>query len=355
MSNNNPNNASGKDPHLLLQSAPLLHQKLTTPAAMKDVWIALLPASCASFWFFGISAVLILLTSIAGAILTEWIFTPTEKRRFALSDTSAGLTGLLLGLTLPAGIPLWMAFLGGMVSIGLGKVIWGGLGSNIFNPALLGRAFLLGTFPIAMTTWVSAGDLSDFFQLHSSNLALPFMQGQLDAMSEATPLGLMKFEQQVTSFGSLFIGNTAGSIGETSGFLIILGGIYLFLRNAINWRIPVAILTTAALFSLILLLVDNQQYPSPLFTLFSGGLLLGTFFMATDPVTSPLTPKGCWIFGIGIGFLVVLIRVYGGLPEGVLYAILLMNAATPLIDRYTQPRIFGRDKQNLKNNNKADK
>jgi len=157
-----------------------------------------------------------------------------------------------------------------------------------------------------------------------------------------SPLGLMKFEQQTTSLGQLFIGNTAGSIGETSGFLILLGGLYLFLRKGINWRIPVAILSTAGFFSLILLLVDNQQYPSPLFTIFSGGLLLGAFFMATDPVTSPLTPKGCWIFGIGIGFLVVLIRVYGGLPEGVLYAVLLMNAATPLMDRYTQPRIFGR-------------
>ena len=340
-----------KDPKLLLKSAPLLHQTLTTPAAMKDVWIALLPAVCAALWFFGLSALLILLVSISGAVLTEWVFTAKDKRQLAMSDSSAGLTGLLLGLTLPPGLPLWMAFLGGVVSIGLGKVIWGGLGSNIFNPALLGRAFLLGTFPIAMTTWGAAGGPGDFFQLHSSNLAMPFMHGQIDAMSAATPLGLMKFEQQGTAIAQLLMGNTAGSIGETSGILLLLGGLYLFVRRSIDWRIPIAIVTTAGLFSLILLLVDQQIYPSPLFTLFSGGLLLGPFFMATDPVTSPLTPKGCWIFGIGIGFLVVLIRVYGGLPEGVLYAILLMNAATPLIDRYTQPKIFGRDKVKKVNNN----
>ncbi len=229
-----------------------------------------------------------------------------------------------------------------MVSIGLGKVIWGGLGSNIFNPALLGRAFLLGTFPIAMTTWGAAGSPGDFFQIHSSNLAMPFMQAQMDSISAATPLGLMKFEQQGTALWSLFIGNTSGSIGETSALFLLLGGLYLLLRRSINWRIPVAIFSTVFLFSMIMFLMDADKYPSPLFTFFSGGLLLGAFFMATDPVTSPLTPKGCWIFGIGIGFLVVLIRLFGGLPEGMLYAVLLMNAATPLIDRYTQPRIFGR-------------
>jgi Na+-translocating ferredoxin:NAD+ oxidoreductase subunit D len=329
------------DPHLLLKSAPLLRQSLTTPGAMKDVWIALLPATLASLWFFGLSSVLLILVSIMGTVLTEWLFTDKAKRKFVLSDTSAGLTGLLLALTLPPGLPLWMAFLGGVVSIGLGKVIWGGLGENIFNPALLGRAFLLGTFPIAMTTWGNSAGIDNFFQLQSSSLAFPFMHGEIDGISAATPLGLMKFEQQGTALGQLFMGNTSGSIGETSGVLLLLGGLYLFIRGAINWRIPLAIFLTAGLFSLLLFLL-NKDFPSPLFTLFSGGLLLGALFMATDPVTSPLTPKGCWIFGIGVGFLVVLIRSYGGLPEGVLYAILLMNAATPLIDRYTQPRIFGR-------------
>ncbi len=332
-----------REPHLLLQSAPLLRQGLTTPAAMRDVWLALLPATLAALWFFGLSALLVLLASIAGCVLTEWVFTPKESRTDTLKDNSAALTGLLLGLTLPPGLPMWMAFVGGMVAIGIGKVIWGGLGSNLFNPALLGRAFLLGTFPIAMTTWGAASGPGDFLQVHASNLALPFMQAPpTDAISAATPLGLMKFEQQGTAFTNLFIGNTAGSIGETSGLMLLLGGLFLWLRGGIDWRIPVAILGSAALFSLILFLVDGDKYPSPLFTVFSGGMLLGALFMATDPVTSPLTPKGSWIFGIGIGFLVVLIRVFGGFPEGVMYAILLMNAATPLIDRYSQPRVFGR-------------
>ena len=335
---------SQKDPHLLLQSAPLLRQGLTTPAAMRDVWLALLPATLAALWFFGLSALLVLLASIAGAVMTEWVFTAPEKRSMTLRDNSAALTGLLLGLTLPPGLPLWMAFIGGVVAIGIGKTIWGGLGANLFNPALLGRAFLLGTFPIAMTTWGAAGGPGDFFQLHTSNLAIPFMQaGATDAISAATPLGLMKFEQTDTAFLHLLMGNTAGSIGETSGLMLLLGGLFLWMRKGIDWRIPVGILATAALFSLIMFLVDGDKYPSPIFTIFSGGMLLGAIFMATDPVTSPMTPRGAWIFAIGIGFLVVLIRVFGGFPEGVMYAILLMNAATPLIDRYNQPRIFGRE------------
>ena len=316
---------------------------MTTPAAMRDVWLALLPATLAALWFFGLSALLVLLASIAGAVMTEWAFTPNEKRSETLGDNSAALTGLLLGLTLPPGLPLWMAFLGGVVSIGLGKVIWGGLGTNLFNPALLGRAFLLGTFPIAMTTWGAAGGPGDFLQLHTSNLAMPFMQAPAtDAVSAATPLGLMKFEHTDTALMNLFIGNTAGSIGETSGLLLMLGGLFLWLRRDIDWRIPISILATAAAFSLTLFLVDGEKYPSPFFTVFSGGMLLGAIYMATDPVTSPITPKGAWIFGFGVGLLVVLIRVFGGFPEGMMYAILLMNAATPLIDRYTQPRIFGR-------------
>ncbi len=330
------------DPKLLLQSAPLLRQGLTTPAAMRDVWIALLPATLAALWFFGINAMLVLLAAIVGAVGTEWVFTDQRKRRTCISDWSAALTGLLLGLTLPPALPLWMAFIGGAVSIGLGKLVWGGLGSNIFNPALVGRAFLLGTFPIAMTTW--SGPEGSFFTLSPSILTAPFLTPVYDAVSSATPLGLMKFEQQGTDFWQLLLGNTAGSLGETSALALIIGGFWLLLRRGIEWRIPAAIFISAASFSGLLYMTNPQQYPGALFTLFSGGLLLGALFMASDPVTSPMTPRGAWIFGAGVGFLVVLIRVFGGFPEGVMYAILLMNAATPLIDRYTQPRVFGRGK-----------
>jgi len=331
-----------KDPDLLLFHAPLLRQGMTTPKAMLDVLYALLPVTAASLWFFGLSAILILSSCIAGAVLAEWLFAARPNRSESLRDGSGILTGLLLGLTLPPGLPIWMAFLGGFVAISFGKVIWGGLGHNLFNPALIGRAFLLATFPIVMTTWVATTGDGGFFDIYPGNLALPFMQAQLDGMSSATPLGMLKFDHEVTPLMPLMLGNTSGSLGETSGILLLLGGIFLWLRRDLDWRIPVSILLTVVIFSALLGLFDAENFPTPLFSVFSGGLLLGAIYMATDPVTSPLTPRGAWIFGIGVGVLVILIRVFGGLPEGVMYAILLMNAATPLIDRYTQPRIFGR-------------
>ena len=331
-----------KDPELLLVHAPLLRQGMTTPKAMRDVIYALLPATGASLWFFGLSAVLVIGSSIAGAVLAEVTFAERGNRGATLRDATGLLTGLLLGLTLPPGLPMWMAFLGGFVGISFGKVIWGGLGHNLFNPALVGRAFLLATFPIAMTTWVGAGVEGGFFNVYESNLALPFMQAKVDAVTAATPLGMLKFEQQVTPLANLMFGRIGGSLGETSGILLLLGGIYLWLRRDLDWRIPVSILLTVIVFSAILILFVANRFPTPHFSIFSGGLLLGAIFMATDPVTSPVTPKGAWIFGIGVGILVMLIRVFGGLPEGVMYAILLMNAATPLINRYTQPRVFGR-------------
>lgn len=331
-----------RDPDLLLFHAPLLRQGMTTPSAMRDVLYALLPATAASLWFFGLSALLVLGTSIAGAVLAEWLFASAEARGESLRDASGILTGLLLGLTLPPGLPLWMAFLGGFVGISLGKVIWGGLGHNLFNPALLGRAFLLATFPIAMTTWVPISGDAGFFNIYPGNLALPFMHAQVDGLTAATPLGMLKFDNAVTPLTNLLIGNVSGSLGETSGLLLLLGGIYLWLRRDLDWRIPVSILLAVIIFSAVLSLFDTPRFPTPQFSVFSGGLLLGAIYMATDPVTSPVTPRGAWMFGIGVGVLVILIRVFGGLPEGVMYSILLMNAATPLINRYTQPRVFGR-------------
>ncbi len=333
------------EPRLLIQPAPLLKQRMDTPQAMRDVFYALLPATFAGLWLFGFGALLVLLACIAGAVMTEWLFSPPELRRSRLTDASALLTGLLLGLTLPPSLPLWIAFIGGVASIGIGKLIFGGLGQNLFNPALVGRAFLLGTFPTPMTTWPTQHGSEPFFSVYNTNLALPLMHADYDGITAATPLGMMKFEQRPTELFELLIGNTNGCVGETSALLLMLGGLYLFLRRDIDWRIPTGIFAAAGLFALALYLFDSTRYAGPFATLFSGGIMLGAIYMATDPVTSPLTPKGAWIFACGIGFLVVLIRVFGGLPEGVMYAILLMNAATPLIDRWSQPRLFGRKSQ----------
>jgi electron transport complex protein RnfD len=328
-----------RDPELLLQHAPFLRQVMTTPAVMRDVLLALAPATLAAVWYFGASALLVLSSSIVGAVLVEWTFAPRELRSRILLDGSGFVTGLLLGLTLPPGLPMWMAFLGGAVGIGLGKLIWGGLGHNLFNPALVGRAFLLATFPTAMTTW--SGITDSVWRVRPANLSIPFTFNHVDGVSAATPLGLMKFESKETPLSSLILGNTSGSLGETSGILLLLGGIYLIMRRDLDWKIPVAILIAAMAFSGILDFIDPARYPGPLVSVFSGGMLLGAIYMATDPVTSPSTPLGTWIFGFAIGLLVILIRVFGGLPEGVMYSILLMNAATPLIERLTQPRVFG--------------
>lgn len=304
---------------------------------MWEVVYTLIPVVGVAFYFFGLSALLVTAATVAGGLVAERLFDPGKK---ALSDGSALLTGLLLALCLPPGFPLWMAFLGGFVSISVGKSLWGGLGQNVFNPALLGRAFLQAAFPEAITTW----DLPDgrFWSVRGTNLAMPFFKGEpVDAVSAATPLSQLKFSQEVTSTTDLLLGNVSGSLGETSGLLLILLGVYLVVRKIINWRIPVSILLTAAVFSAVLYFIDPAKFPSPQFTVLAGGMLLGAVYMATDYVTSPLTTKGLWIYGFGIGFLVVMIRVWGGLPEGVMYAILLMNAGTPLINRFTRTRVYG--------------
>ncbi len=330
------------DPHLRVGAAPFLSRGVSTPGVMRDVLIALAPVVIGSAYFFGIAALLVIAACALGAVGAEWLF---NRKGFSLSDGSVPVTGLLLGLTLPPSLPLWIAFLGGATAIGLGRLVWGGLGNNLFNPALVGRAFLQAAFPTTLTTWSSPGDLSTFFDIPNATFAMPMMKASAaDAVSSATPLASMKFEHAGTEIWSLLSGNTAGSLGETVGLLIIVGGLYLLARRAMDWRIPVSILLTVAAFQGVLYLVDPSSYGSPWFMLTSGGLLLGAVFMATDPVTSPMAPLGTWIFGIGIGVLVVLIRVWGGLNEGVMYAILLMNAATPIIDRYVQPKPFGRER-----------
>jgi electron transport complex protein RnfD len=321
---------------LVVAAAPHLRGSVSTPEIMWNVVGSLVPLVAIATWFFGPSALLVVAAAIAGALLAERVL----GNRGTIGDGSATITGILLGLTLPAGMPMWMAFIGGAFGIGFGKLLFGGLGYNVFNPALFGRAFLQAAFPVAITTWPAVGARANWWSLRGDNFALPFMSAQPDAITAATPLGLMKFEGKATDLFNLLIGNTGGSLGETSALLILLCGAYLAWRRFLNWRTPLSILATVALFSSVLHNA-NARYPSPLFMLFSGGLMLGAVFMATDMVTSPVTNGGRWVFGAGIGVLVVAIRVWGGLPEGVMYAILIMNALVPVINKVTQQRVFG--------------
>ncbi|MCK5795359.1 MAG: RnfABCDGE type electron transport complex subunit D [Anaerolineales bacterium] len=324
--------------NLVLSTSPFLHTDATTPRIMGDVLIAMVPLVLAAVWIFGIGVLLVVAAAVAGAVGAEWIFSRSQKQS-PLTDNSALLTGVLLGLILPPGFPLWMALLGGAVGIGLGKLIWGGLGQNVFNPALVGRAFLQAAFPTAITTWNTP--TQELMQISPRLFSMPLLQAPADATTAATPLGLAKFSGEMTAVLKMMFGNIGGSIGETSSLLIILAVIWLIARRACDWRLPVSTIGAVALFSSVIWLITGKENADPLFMIFSGGLLFGAVFMCTDPVTTPTTARGAWIFGAGVGFLVVLIRLYGGLPEGVMYAILLMNAVTPYINRYTQPRQFG--------------
>jgi electron transport complex protein RnfD len=319
---------------LIVTASPHIRSLDSTPRIMWHVVASLVPVVLSAAWFFGASALLQVVTAVAVALLTE----RATGKGGAIADGSATITGLLLGLSLPAGFPLWMTALGAAFAIVFGKQIWGGLGQNVFNPALVGRAFLQGAFPVAITTWPSVG--GSFFTLRGDLFAIPFTHPLPNAVTSATPLGLLKFEGKGTALTDLVIGNTGGSLGETAALVILAGGAYLVWRGYLNWRIPASVIATVVALSAMLHFVDATK-PDPMFMVFSGGLMLGAVYMATDMVTSPLTNLGKWVFGIGIGILVVVIRVWGGLPEGVMYAILFMNAFTPFINRATQPRVFG--------------
>ncbi|PIV64065.1 MAG: hypothetical protein COS11_04095, partial [bacterium (Candidatus Ratteibacteria) CG01_land_8_20_14_3_00_40_19] len=281
---------------------------------MWSVVIALLPVSFMGIYLFGIHSLYIILVSIIAAISTEGLFQIITKRKIRIFDGSSVVTGILLALILPSTVSLWIPALGSFFAIFLVKELFGGLGHNIFNPALAARAILLASFPLIMTSWVS-----------------PF-----DAISCATPLAIVKENllSPLPSYFNLFIGTRSGCIGETSTLAVLLGATFLFLRRIISWHIPVTFMATVALFSL-------GAGKDPLFQVLSGGLILGAFFMATDYTTSPITKKGQIMFGFGCGVITSLIRFWGGYPEGVCYSILLMNCLVPLIDRYTLPKRFG--------------
>ena len=334
-----------------LRTSPHLKQTVTVEQIMRNVVYALLPVCAFAVFAFGVSVLALLTVTTLVCVLTESLFCKFSNRPSTVNDWSIVITGLLLGLTLPPGFPLWMAAVAAFVAVGLGKALFGGLGYNVMNPALVGRAFVQAAFPVAITTWTPAFLEGRFTQFIPSTLTAPFMQPedisswlagkQLDAFTGATPLALQKFEQVTTSASDLFTGMTAGSAGETSALIIVVGGLYLAARRMMDWRIPVGVLLGAALTSLPFWLLDSARYPDPLFVLLSGGLMLGAVFMASDMVASPVTPRGVWIYSLFIGVLTVIIRLFGGLTEGVMYAILLGNALSPLIATVTQPRVFG--------------
>ncbi|MBI4984012.1 MAG: RnfABCDGE type electron transport complex subunit D [Rhodocyclales bacterium] len=319
---------------------------------MANVVYSLLPICLFYVYQYGISALASILVVTASCLLAERWFVRTGTQSGHLGDFSATITGLLLALTMPPGFPLWMGAVAGMVAIALGKGIFGGIGCNVFNPALVGRAFAQAAFPTAIATYTPSFLPGRFAEFIPSTLAWPLMmpadaaawlkEKHLDALSGATPLAQWKFEGIVADAADLLSSLSGHMAVGPSPLLILACGAYLAARRFMDWRIPIAVLGSAGAVAWVLYGFNPGHYPSPFFMLFSGGLILGAVFMATDMATSPVTPTGMWVYGGLIGLLTVLIRYYGGLPEGVMYAILIGNAATPLIERVTQPTPFGK-------------
>lgn len=327
---------------LLVSPSPHIHGKDTTAKLMRDVLIALLPVTAVSIWFYGLSAIKLVVVGVLSCILVEYLIEKfLLKSKITICDCSAAVTGLLLALNLPAAAPWWVIVIGSIVAIGIAKMTFGGLGQNLFNPALVGRVFLLVSFPAIMASWTAPAPWG----------------GEVDAFTGATPLGLIKeglmsgkTVQEIIaanpnlSTGQLLFARAGGSAGEISVVALLLGFVWLLIRKVIKPTIPVTILVTVALFSGILWLCNPAQFTDPIFNLCTGGVMLGAIFMATDYVTSPMSTKGMIIFGVGIGILTVLIRQFGSYPEGVSFAILIMNATVPLINMYCLPKRFGRVK-----------
>ncbi|NUM54555.1 MAG: RnfABCDGE type electron transport complex subunit D [Candidatus Hydrogenedentes bacterium] len=342
---------SAKAHMLELRTSPHMQRAEGVETIMLNVVIALLPIVAFAVFLFGVSALALVIATTAACVVTEYIVCRLASKEPTVNDYSVVITGILLALTLPPGLPLWMAAVGGVVSVVVGKAVFGGLGYNVFNPALVGRAFLQAAFPTAITTWSPPLAPGRFTSFIPSTLTAPFAMANpigdwvkslgIDGFSGATPLALQKFEHIPTNVGSLAMGMTSGSAGETSAILILVCGAYLAWRKMLDWRIPASMLFSAFLTSGAFYVVNPDQYPTPVFTLFAGGLMLGAVFMASDMVASPVTPLGVWIYGALMGILTVIIRLKGGLPEGVMYAILLGNAVSPIIDNLTQPRIYG--------------
>ncbi len=309
------------DTKLIISSSPHLRSNEDTSTIMRDVVIALLPATLASIYYFRMGALVVILSALLGAVLSEALIQKAMGKEVTINDWSAVVTGLLLAFNIPASAPWWLPFIGSIFAIIIVKQLFGGIGHNFMNPALAARAMLLASWPVEMTSWVTPG---------------------ADAVSTATPLAIIKGAEAVgaakPSILNLFIGNIGGCIGETSALLLIIGGIYLLYRRVITYVIPAYYIGTVFVLTL---LFGGFDVMNSVYHLFAGGLMIGAFFMATDYASSPVTHKGQIIYAIGCGVLTTVIRLYGGYPEGVSYSILLMNVAAPLIDKYTSPRVFG--------------
>lgn len=314
---------------LVVSSSPHIRGKETTESIMMDVFIALMPAAIMGAYYFGIRAIAVVVFSVICCMFFEGLYQKLTKKPVTVFDFSAAVTGILLGLNLPVTIPFWMVAVGSLFAIVIVKQIFGGIGHNFINPALAARAFMLASWPQAMTHWVQAGSSVPIF-------------GSIDAVSSATVLGVLKTGESGTipSYLDMFLGNMGGSLGETCALALLLGGLYLVIKRVISLRIPLSFIATVFIFTTI-------AGPNGLFTgdglmhILSGGVILGAFFMATDYVTSPMTAKGQIIMGIGCGLITSIIRLYGGYPEGVSYSILLMNIVTPLIDRSVKSKKYG--------------
>ncbi len=320
--------------NVTVSPSPHISKPLSTRGVMLDVIIGLAPAMLAAGYYFRIRAVILIAACVISCAATEWVCNLIRKKPNSLDDLSAVVTGIILALSVTPALPIWAAVIGGVFAIAIGKMVFGGLGANIFNPAMAGRTFLTASFGMLMTTWMVPATIDPAMPKVSA-------ENKLDARTQATPLAQSKdalkneqgaevVNQQLTA---AFTGEIGGCLGETSALALIAGGIYLLIRRTISLHIPVAVLLSAFFFGSITHLINPEAAILPWTHLSAGGMLICAFFIATDPVTAPLTRKGMWLFGIGVGSITMLIRVVGEYPEGVMYAVLLMNSVTPLIDR----------------------
>lgn len=329
---------------LIVSPAPHIHSDDSTKRLMRDVVIALSPTLLVSIYFFGFSAIKLALVGIVSCLVVEYVIQRyITKEKIQIGDYSSVVTGLLLALNLPPSSPWWIVFIGSVVAVGIGKMTFGGLGQNLFNPALVGRVFLLISFPVIMTDW---------------SIPVSWFREGIDATTGATPLGIVKeglargltlneiFSTNHFTYTQMLFARIGGSVGEISAFSLLLGFIYLLWRKVIRPHIPLAIIGTVAVMTGIFWIIDPAHYADPLFNILTGGILLGSVFMATDYVTSPMSTKGMIIFGIGIGVITVLIRFFGAYPEGISFAILIMNSVVPLINSYFKPDRFGKEVKN---------